>query len=294
MSFKGSEFLEKIHRIEIRTNKLVNEVFGGRYQSTFKGRGMEFVDIREYVPGDDVRSIHWNVTARLGLPYVKRFTEERELTIILAVDVSRSHVFGTKGQLKSELAAELVALLAFACLRNNDKVGLLLFSDQVEGYIAPRKTKKHALRLVSDVLRFKPAHQGTNINKALEFLNKVQKKRAVVFLISDFIDENYEKLLSITQNHHDTVAMIIEDSMEVNWPKINSILLEDAESNSRMLYPKATKSFLSSFSLNINAQKNNRDRLFSKIKMDKIFFQTDRDYVRPLLQFFQQRERRFR
>lgn len=288
-----AEIFAKTRRIEIRTSRLVNELFGGRYHSTFKGRGVEFADVREYIPGDDVRTIHWNITARLGIPYIKRFTEERELTILIAVDVSGSTGFGTRQRLKSELAAELVSLLAFAALKNNDKVGLLLFSDKIESFTPPRKSKSHTLRLVRDVLGFVPKSTGTNLNAALQYLNRVQKKRAIVFLISDFLDSNFEKSLGITQRRHDTVGFVLEDSMEREWPNVGRMLLEDAETKNRGIAP-GSKTFRTLYSRAATARREARDKIFSKINLDRVVFQTNQDYVRPLLIFFQERAKRFR
>ncbi len=288
-----AEIFSKTRRIEIRTSRLVNELFGGRYHSTFKGRGVEFSDVREYIPGDDVRSIHWNITARLGTPFIKRFTEERELTILIAVDVSASTSFGTRSRLKSELAAELVSLLAFAALKNNDKVGLLLFSDKIEEFIPPRKSKSHTLRLVRDVLGFVPEGKGTNIDGALEYLNRVQKKRAIVFLISDFLDHDFERSLGITQRRHDTVAFVLEDPMEADWPLAKRLLLQDAETHERGL-AVGNAAFRADFGRSTQLQRSRRDRMFSKINLDRVVFRTNQDYVRPLLLFFQERARRFR
>lgn len=288
-----AEIFSKTRRIEIRTSRLVNELFAGRYHSTFKGRGMEFVDVREYVPGDDIRTIHWNVTARLGQAYIKRFREERELTILIAVDLSRSHAFGTRSRLKSELAAELVALLSFAALKNNDKVGLMLFTDRVESYTPPRKSRKHALRLVRDTLSFEPEGRGTDISGALEYLNRLQKRRAVVFLISDFLSEGWERMVAITQRHHDTIALVIEDPMERAWPNVGRIVLEDAEKGKRDLSP-SSEAFRRHYESQSLARREARDLTFKRHKLDRVVFRTDLDYVRPLLAFFQERTRRFR
>jgi uncharacterized protein (DUF58 family) len=288
-----SEIFSKTRRIEIRTSRLVNELFAGSYHSTFKGRGMEFVDVREYVPGDDIRNIDWNVTARLGDPYIKRFREERELTILIAVDLSRSHAFGTRSRLKSELAAELVALLSFAALKNNDKVGLLLFTDKVESYTPPRKSRKHALRLVRDTLSFEPEGRGTNLTGALQYLNRLQKRRAIVFLISDFMDEGFEHTLAITQRHHDTIALVIEDPMERQWPAVSRIVIEDAETGRRDLSP-ASPLFRKLYESHSQARRDARDRIFKRHKLDRVVFRTDQDYVRPLRAFFKERSRRYR
>lgn len=286
--------LSRTRRIEIRTSRLVNELFGGKYHSTFKGRGMEFSDIREYVPGDDVRSIHWNVTARLGQPFVKRFVEERELTMLIAVDVSRSQTFGTRERLKSELAAELVAVLSLAALKNNDKIGLLLFSDVVETYLPPRKSRRHTLRLIRDVLGFVPERPGTNLNAALQYINRVQKKRAIVFLLSDFLDADYEKSLSITQRHHDTIAFVLEDPMERHWPPVGRIVLDDAETGNRVVLRGGKKEFFDFYARKSAESAMKRDALLAKLNVDRVLFQTNTDYVKPLMQFFQERTRRFR
>jgi uncharacterized protein (DUF58 family) len=288
-----AEIFAKTRRIEIRTSRLVNELFGGRYHSTFKGRGMEFNDVREYLPGDDVRAIHWNVTARLGHPYIKRYTEERELTMLIADDVSRSLPFGTKTRFKSELAAELVSLLTFAAIKNNDKVGLLLFSDKVEAFIPPRKNRSHALRLIRDALSFEPTSPKTSIKTALEYINQIQKRRAVVFLISDFLDTGYEHILGITQRHHDTIAFVLEDEMEQQWPPIGGLLIEDAETGERTLL-NGGSSERTTYSVLTRRQRQDRDRIFSKRGVDRVVFKTDQDYVKPLLQIYQERAKSFR
>ncbi len=290
----ASELFGRIRKIEIRTSRLVNELFGGRYHSTFKGRGMEFQDVREYIPGDDIRNIHWNVTARLGHPYVKRFTEERELTIFMVVDVSQSNLFGTRQRLKSELAAELVSLLSFAALKNNDKIGLLLFSDKIESYVPPRKTKSHALRLIRDTLDFVPENGGTDIGKALEYFNTIQKKRAIVFIISDFIGENFEKALSVTNRRHDTIAFALEDPMEENWPKVGRVLIEDAETGSLHLTQSGRPLFQESYRRTARLAKLDRNQSFKRHSIDHVVFKTGQDYVKPLLSFFKERARRFR
>lgn len=288
-----AEIVKKTRRIEIRTSRLVDELFGGRYHSTFKGRGMEFVDVREYVPGDDIRTIHWNITARLGQPYVKRFVEERELTIFIAVDVSRSQQFGTRQRLKSELAAELVALLSLAAQKNNDKVGLLLFSDRVENFIPPRKTRRHTLRLIRDVLSHTPQYNGTNLSLALQYLNRVQKKRAIVFVISDFLDQNYERMLATTQRRHDTIAFVLEDPMEQEWPRVGKLLVQDAESGTCAVVP-ATSIFRTDYQRKQARAREQRDLSFAKIRLDRVVLRTNSDYIRPLLNFFQDRSQRFR
>lgn len=290
----AAELVRRIRRIEIRSARLVNELFGGRYLSTFKGRGMEFTDVREYLPGDDIRNIHWNVTARMGHPYVKRFTEERELTIMIAVDVSKSNSFGTSIRLKSELAAELVALLAFSSLKNNDKVGLLLFSDAVESYIPPRKSRRHALRLVRDVLEFEPARAGTDLDAAMRYLNRVQKKRAIVFLVSDFLDDRFERALFNTNRRHDTIGFILEDPLEKRWTTGARVLVEDAESGERRWVKMGSDYLRKMYANQAAIRRAARDRIFAKIGVDKINFETGSDYVVPLMNFFKERARRWR
>lgn len=289
----AAEIFAKTRRIEIRTSRLVNELFGGRYLSTFKGRGIHFVDVREYVAGDDVRNIHWNVTARLNHPYVKRFTEERELTILIAVDVSASNIFGTRRRLKSELVAELVSLLAFSSVKNNDKVGLLLFSDRMEKYIPPRKSRHHALRLVREALGFTPVSDRTDIAASLDYLNRIQKKRCVLFLISDFIDEGWERALRTTHRRHDTIAFCVEDPMEKAWPPVRQLLIRDPESGLRLMIPGGERDRTAAHAAALRHQ-DRRDRLFARLGIDRVVFRTDQDYVKPMLAFFQERARRYR
>jgi uncharacterized protein (DUF58 family) len=294
MALNPSEIFSKTRRIEIRTSRLVDELFGGQYHSTFKGRGMEFSDVREYIPGDDVRNIHWSITAKLGHPYIKRFIEERELTILVAVDVSGSNSFGTRRRTKAELAAELVALIAFSSLKNNDKVGLLLFSDKIEEYIPPRKSKSHALRLVRDVLTFQPKRSGTNISHALEYVNRVQKKKAIVFVISDFFDENFEQNLFITQRHHDTIAFVLSDPMERAWPSVGRVLVQDAETGDRSIVNSSQRAFKDAYVRWSMGERERLAKLFKKTKMDHVFFETSHDYVKPLVTFFRERAQKAR
>jgi len=224
-----SEILKTIRRIEITTGRLVTEVFAGQYESVFKGRGMEFSEVREYQPGDDVRLIDWNVTARFGHPYIKKFVEERELTVMLLVDRSASGMFGTARRMKAEIAAEVCAVLAFSAMKNNDKVGLILFTDSIEKYIPPKKGRTHALRIIREALYGKPRGTGTDISAALKYLNDVVKKKCIVFVISDFIDRDYEKMLRITNKRHDMIAVEIADPGESRMPPAGLVSLQDAE-----------------------------------------------------------------
>ena len=231
------ELLKKVQHIQIKANRLVNDVLAGEYSSVFKGRGMEFDEVRLYVPGDEVRTIDWNVTARTGMPHVKRFVEERELTVLLLVDQSPSGQFGTATQLKSEVMAEICALLAFSAIRNNDKVGLILFTDQVEKFVPPKKGKKHVLRVIREMLQHKPEGRSTDIGSALEFLMRVQKRRCVAFLLSDFIaeTESFEKPLKLANRRHDLVTLTIADPTEVRLPALGLLELEDAETGDVMV-----------------------------------------------------------
>ena len=288
------EILKKIKRIEIRTGRLVNDVFAGKYESVFKGRGMEFHEVREYVPGDDIRSIDWNVTARTGRPYVKKFVEERELTILLMADMSGSGYFGSIEKMKSEIMAEIGAVLAFSAIKNNDKVGLLLFTDRVEKFIAPKKGRLHVLRVIRELLYYTPERKKTDISAALEYLGKVLKKRAVIFLISDFIDSGYERLLRILNKRHDIVAIAISDPREAELPGIGLIEFEDAETK-EVIYLDTNDNALKEALLKRKVSfSENRKRIFRSINMDSVEISTATSYVEPLMLFFRARAKRFR
>ena len=224
------EILKQVRQIEIKTKGLVNQVFSGEYHSVFKGRGMEFSEVREYNVGDDIRNIDWNVTARFGHPYIKIFEEERELTVMLLVDLSGSLLFGSLEKTKQQIAAELSAILAFSAMKNNDKVGLILFSDRIERFVPPRKGRTHVLRIIREVLSFEPEGKETNIKAALEYMNNAIKKRSIVFLISDFMDTGYEKILRIVGRKHDFIGIVLSDERELNLPDVGLIKLQDAES----------------------------------------------------------------
>ena len=288
------ETFRHIRRLEIRTRRLVNELFAGRYLSTFKGRGMTFSDVREYQPGDDIRSIDWNVTARMNAPFVKRYAEERELTILLAVDTSASLRFGTRARSKHELAAELGALVAFSAMRNNDKVGLLLFGEGVNRYVPPRKGKMHALRILRDMLVLEPGGKGTDLAGALAFANRVMRKKAVVFVVSDFIAENYEKALSVTNKRHDTIAFVLDDGLEEEFPAVGLVRLEDMESGGVMWLDTGDGRIRAGYSRMQADFRAERDRIFKKMGLDAIRMKTGESYVKPLLSFFATRARRLR
>jgi len=286
------EILKKVKRIEIATRGLVNEVFSGEYHSVFKGRGMEFAEVREYQIGDDIRNIDWNVTARSEHPYVKVFDEERELTVMLMVDVSSSGNFGTTSQMKGEVAAELCAVLAFSAIKNNDKVGLVIFSDKIEKFIPPRKGKQHVLRVIREILYFKPEDSKTNLNVALEYLSRVIKRKSIVFLISDFLTENYEKALQIANKKHDIIAINIIDPREIEMPSVGLLELEDAESGETVLVDTSNPAIRGSFYSQSKEERESREKFFKSIGVDNININTDRSYVEPITKFFRMRAKR--
>jgi uncharacterized protein (DUF58 family) len=286
------EILKKVKRIEITTRGLVNEVFSGEYHSVFKGRGMEFAEVREYQMGDDIRNIDWNVTARSGSPFVKIFDEERELTVMLLVDVSSSGNFGTTTQMKGEIAAELCAVLAFSAIKNNDKVGLIIFSDKIEKFIPPRKGKQHVLRVIREILFFKPEDSQTDLNVALEYLSRVIKRRSIVFLVSDFLTENYEKSLQVANRKHDIIAINIIDPREVELPSIGFIEMEDAETGETVIVDTSNPAIRGSFYNESKDEREKREKFFKSIGVDNINIKTDRSYVEPITRFFRMRARR--
>ena len=286
------EILKKIRRIEIFTSRLVNNIFAGEYESVFKGRGMEFNEVREYQPGDEIRTIDWNVTARMGKPYIKKYVEERELVIMLVVDMSASIDFGTQQQTKGEIAAEISGLLAFSAIKNNDKVGLICFTNEVELFVPPRKGKKHVLRVIREILYFDPHQRATNINAALEYVDRVLQRRSVVFLISDFRDDGYEKRLAITSKHHDLIAVMVEDAREEELPDVGLIELEDTETGEVIILDTKDPSTREAYrQLNRRAIEA-RQKHFRTNKVDCIEIRTDRSYVEPLIRFFRQRAMR--
>ena len=289
----SSELARKIRILQITTRKVVNDVLAGEYTSVFKGRGMEFDEVREYMPGDDVRSIDWNVTARMDRPYVKRFVEERELTVFFLVDLSASGAFGSVEKLKNEIAAEFCALLAFSAVKNNDKVGLIVFTDLVELYVPPKKGTTHVLRLIRELLNFKPKAVKTDIGGTLDYFAKVAKKRAVVFLVSDFQSEGFEKAMRIIAKRHDLVAVPVTDPREVRLPNVGLIELEDAETGEMVLVDTSSAAVRKQYE-RLGRERSERFReLFASMGVDQIQVMTDRDYVPRLVQFFRARERRY-
>jgi uncharacterized protein (DUF58 family) len=288
----SSEQLKAVRKIQIHTSHLVSDVFAGQYHSVFKGRGMEFSEVRHYLPGDDIRTIDWNVTARTGVPHVKRFVEERELTVMLLVDSSASTHFGTVRQLKSEMAAELAAVFAFSAITNNDKVGLVLFSDQIELALPPKKGTKHVLRVIREVLSFTPRGRGTSIAGALEHLSRVTRRRCVVFILSDFLDPRARTALKIANRRHDIIAVVLDDPRDRSLPDVGLIELQDAETGERALVDTGDTRVRQLFEQQATAARRERDRLLRGIDVDAITLQTDRPYTEALLRFFRMRERR--
>jgi len=288
------EILKKIRRLELRTRRFVETAFAGQYHSVFKGRGMNFDEFRQYQFGDEVRSIDWNVTARMGEPFVRKYVEERELTVMLLVDVSASGGFGTGSYSKRELAAEVASLLAFCAIRNNDKVGLLLFTDQVELYVPPRKGRTHTLRLIREILYFEPRGRGTNLANPLDFLNRVTTRRAVVFVVSDFQASDYDRELSICSRRHDLIALPVEDPGERALPNVGIVQLEDPETGKAFEVNFSDRRVRAEFLRVSERHRQDREALFRRKKIDSVSLRTDQDYFPMLRSFFLRREQRLR
>lgn len=286
------EVLEKVRRIEITTRSMVRDTFAGQYESIFKGRGMEFDEVREYQAGDDIRTIDWNVTARTGWLHVKKYVEERELTVLIVFDASGSFDFGTGSRLKRDLAAEIGAVLAFAAIRNSDKVGLLIFTDEIEIFVPPRKGSKHVLRIVREILHFTPHSRGTDISLALEYAMKVVRRHSVMFLISDFRDSGYGNAMRVANKKHDLVAITISDHRELEIPPVGLIEVEDGETGKRAMLDFRRPGASARFKQVAQELAAERRAIFSRAKVDEIGLRTDQEYVEPLIRFFQQRERR--
>ena len=287
------ELLKKVRQLEIRTRGLVNEVFSGEYHAVFKGRGMDFSEVREYQVGDDIRTIDWNVTARFNHPFIKIFEEERELTVMLLVDMSGSQFFGSQAAMKRDIAVELSAILAFSAMKNNDKVGAILFTDRIEKFIPPRKGRSHALRIVREMLSFEPKRRTTSIKSAVEYLNHVLKKRSIVFLISDFMDKGYERALRIAGKRHDLIGITLMDPREQELPEIGLVTLHDAETGEQRWIDTSSPRFRSDHRAFQSMMHQNRKQLFIRSKLDSIEIPLDRPYMRPLIDFFRLRERRW-
>ena len=287
------EILKKIRRIQITTSKLVADVFAGQYKSVFKGRGMEFYEVRQYMPGDEMRTIDWNVTARMGEPYVKTFIEERELTVMLLLDASMSCRFGSAKQLKSQVAAELCSVLAFSAIKNNDKVGLIIFTDRIEKFVPPRKGLRHVLRVIREALYFKPEGKGTDINNVLDYLNRVTKRRTIAFMVSDFFDRDFKSILSVSNKRHDVVAVTITDPREIEMPDVGIIALDDAETGEDFIIDTGNKNFRKQYKKDALRRMDERRKLLRSVNVDNIDVRTDSPYTESLIKFFRMRERRF-
>lgn len=289
----SKEILSKIRKLEIHTKGLVNNIFSGEYQSAFKGRGMEFSEVREYTFGDDVRQIDWNVTARSSEPYIKVFEEEREQTLMLCVDISPSGYFGSHSQTKMELAIEICAVLAFSAIKNGDKVGLVLFSDKIEKVVPPKKGRTHVLRLIRELYTTKPDGTSTNIGEALSYVNRLLTRRSILVLASDFQDENFEKQHRITSQKHDLVNLVINDRLEEDLPDIGIVPFRDAETGKESLVDTSSKKVREAYRKRVQERKNSLQEYFLKNKMDSIDVYTNESYIKPLINFFQRRISRF-
>jgi uncharacterized protein (DUF58 family) len=293
MAGLSRELLAEIRRIEIVTRRMVNQQMAGQYHSVFKGRGMSFDEVRAYAPGDDPRAIDWNVTARTGEPYVKQFVEERELTVMVAVDMSGSMAFGTVGDEKRRVAARLAAMMAFSAIKNGDRVGLIAFTDTVERYVPPKKGRKHVLRIIDDILSFDPVGAGTNLGEALEFVGRVQKRKAVVFLISDFLDDGYARALHVTARRHDLIPMSVVDPAEEVLPDLGLVIFEDAETGELMAFDSSAAAVRRGFEAKQAGDKDLRESDLKRYGVAPIEVRTDaRDYAAPLINYFKIRAKR--
>jgi uncharacterized protein (DUF58 family) len=300
------EVLQQVRRIEMRTRGLVDTLFGGEYHSVFRGQGIEFSDVREYQDGDDVRFIDWNVTARTGEAYIKKHVEERELTVLLAVDMSGSGHFGTRSRFKGELAAEIAAVLALSAVRNNDRIGLVLFTDRIEHVVPPRKGRRHVLRLIRDVLAFSPVGRGTDIGGALDYAGRLLRHRCIVFVLSDFLPPlsavngsavagpEWEKPLRMLARRHDVVAITVSDPAEERLPSVGLVMLHDPESGGELPVDTSRREVQEAFAGRVVAERAALQRMFRRLGVDEIETRTDASYVRPLLAFFRRRERKLR
>ena len=289
-----AEILKKVRRIELRTRHLVNSLFSGEYHSVFKGQGMTFAEVREYQPGDDIRQLDWNVTARMGHPFVKVFDEERELTVMLMVDASASGDFGTVDQMKGEIGVELCALLAFSAIQNNDRVGLIIFTDEVEAFIPPKKGRKHVLRVIRELLYFRPGRRGTDIGGALEYLSRVSTRRSVVFLVSDFMASGFEAPLKVAARRHDLTAVMLYDPRERELPNVGMVELEDAETGEEMLVDTADHELRAYFAGQVGETRQRCLHLLRSIEVDAVEISTATSYVEPLVRYFRRRAQKIR
>ncbi len=286
---EATDLIKKVRKIEIKTRGLSNHIFSGQYHSAFKGKGMTFSEVREYQYGDSIKNIDWNVTARFNHPFIKVFEEERELTVILIIDVSASKSFGTTVQQKRDLITEIAAVLSFSAINNNDKIGVILFSDKIEKFIPPKKGKSHILRIIHDLIEFNPQNNGTNIAEALRFFTNAIKKRSTAFIISDFIDNNFDKALQIANNKHDIIALRIFDKREFEMPNIGFVKFLDAETGKTKWIDTSNNNTRENFN---NYSKNRQAKLsntFLKYNIDNVMLSTDQDYIKPLIGLFKRR-----
>jgi len=286
------ELLQRIKNIQVKTNYMVNDIMAGEYVSAFKGRGMEFSEVREYQSGDDIRLIDWNVTARMNQPFIKEFIEERELTLMLLVDVSSSGSFGSDQKMKTEVAAEVASILAFAAIKNNDKIGLIIFSDKIEHHIPPKKGKGHIWNIIRTILSFKPDGKKTNLSLPLEYLLKIQKKKATTFLISDFQDENYESQLKLANQRFDLIAINIIDPREETLPEVGMVFLEDSETGNTLLVDTNDKEMLKKHKSLCIKKRQDRKMFFSSIGIDTIEVFTNKPLTDPIVKYFKLREKK--
>jgi uncharacterized protein (DUF58 family) len=288
------EVIRQIRRLQLKARRAVEDLLGGEYHSVFKGAGIAFEDVRAYQPGDDIRAIDWNVTARMGLPFIKRFIEERELTVMLLVDCSGSNQFGTQSQQKREVAAELAAMIAFTAISNNDKVGLVQFTDRVERFVPPRKGSRHVLRLIRDVLYYQPEHRGTSLKEGLDYVNRVLRRRAIIFLLSDFLDKGFERSFKRTGRRHDLIALRITDPREMDLPAVGLLELEDAESGERLLLDTNSAEVREAYAKTARRRAEALKQTANSGGIDLVEISTDGGHLDALLRFFKLRERRLR
>ncbi len=286
-----TELLKKVRTIEIKTRGLSKHIFSGEYHSAFKGRGMAFSEVREYNPGDDIRAIDWNVTARFNHPYIKVFEEERELTVMLLVDVSSSGKFGTVKQFKKDMVTEICAVIAFSAIQNNDKIGVIFFSDQIEKFIPPKKGKTHILRIIRELIEFEPQHRNTNISEGLRYFSNIIKKRCTAFILSDFIDENFQDAMKVANKKHDLVALQIYDTRETTLPHIGLINFEDAETGKRITVDTSDRRMRENYDQWWEKKQAYIDNTFTRCGVDSTMIRTDQDYVPPLMKVFKKRGR---
>ncbi len=286
------ELIRAVKRLEITARRAVNDQLAGQYHSVFKGRGMDFSEVREYQPGDDVRTIDWNVSARMDTLFVKQFVEERELTVFLLVDASGSQSFGSEEKLKLQTAAELAALVAFSAIKNNDRVGLITYTDDVETFVAPKKGRKHVLHVITEILQTKPRGKMTNTRSALEFLSRVTRKRGVVFVISDFMDEGFERMMQIVHRRHEVIPVVISDPMEEIMPDIGLVAFEDPETGEQIWVDTSSVRVRDSFNRAAADARRDRDKMFRRMRIEPIYVQSGSNYVEPLVEYFRRRAKR--